>query len=70
MKRGGFFALLIPFYCATHQYLMSRCNPLRLAIERAAAANIIDVLLGNPPRDAVNRVVEPQRSAREKFLIS
>jgi phosphonate dehydrogenase len=51
-------------------HLGSAVAEIRLAIERAAAANIIDVLLGNPPRDAVNRVVDPQRSARDKLRSS
>ena len=37
-------------------HLGSAVAPARLAIERAAAANILDVLAGRPPRDAVNRV--------------
>jgi phosphonate dehydrogenase len=37
-------------------HLGSAVDEVRLAIEKAAAANIIDVLEGRPPRNAVNRL--------------
>jgi phosphonate dehydrogenase len=37
-------------------HLGSAVGSVRLAVERAAAANVLDVLDGRPPRDAVNRV--------------
>jgi phosphonate dehydrogenase len=37
-------------------HLGSAVTEVRLAIEKAAAANIVDVLQGRPPRNAVNRL--------------
>jgi phosphonate dehydrogenase len=37
-------------------HLGSAVDEVRLRIEQAAAANIIDVLAGRPPRNAINRV--------------
>jgi phosphonate dehydrogenase len=37
-------------------HLGSAVGPVRLAIEQAAAASILDVLGGRPPRGAINRV--------------
>ena len=42
-------------------HLGSAVGTVRLAIEEAAAANILDVLDGQPPRDAVN---QPTKNSR------
>jgi phosphonate dehydrogenase len=42
-------------------HLGSAVAAVRLAVERAAAANVLDVLAGRPPRDAVDRPPPPGR---------
>ncbi len=43
-------------------YLGSAVARVRLAIERRAAENILEVLAGRRPRDAVNEIVEDKRT--------